>query len=109
MPAQPVARWDRRSGDGRIVSEGNRVEEAPVLTAAHRPARARRFDWVRFAEAYALLAGIVILGAVFGILRPESFLSWANITTILGSQAVLVVLTLALIIPLTAGDYDLSV
>jgi len=64
---------------------------------------------VRFAEAYALLGGIVVLGAIFGLLRPTIFLSWANITTILGSQAVLVVLTLALIIPLTAGDYDLSV
>ena len=79
------------------------------LAVSKRSAHRRRFDWVRFAEAYALLGGIVVLGAIFGVLRPASFLSWANITTILGSQAVLVVLTLALIIPLTAADYDLSV
>jgi predicted ABC-type sugar transport system permease subunit len=83
-----------------------KAEPARDVSSAARP---QRFDWVRFAEAYALLAGIVVLGAIFGVLRPATFLSWANITTILGSQAVLVVLTLALIIPLTAGDYDLSV
>ena len=69
----------------------------------------RRFSWVRFLEAYALLAALVLLGAVFGAIRPEAFLSWANISTMLGSQAVLVVLTMSLIIPLTAGDFDLSV
>jgi ribose transport system permease protein len=91
------------------MSESNGVEEAPSPAGDSRPAWARGLEWVRFAEAYALLTGIVVLGAIFGFLRPESFLSWANVTTILGSQAVLVVLTLALIIPLTAGDYDLSV
>jgi ribose transport system permease protein len=91
------------------VTETNHVGEAPSLAGQSRPTRGRSFDWIRFAEAYALLAGIIILGAIFGFLRPEAFLSWGNITTILGSQAVLVVLTLALIIPLTAGDYDLSV
>lgn len=69
----------------------------------------RRINWLRTAEAYALLVALVAIGAVFGFLRPESFLSWANISTMLGSQAVLVVLTLALIIPLTAGDFDLSI
>ena len=91
------------------MTETDRVGETPSLAGPSRPTRGRSFDWVRFAEAYALLAGIMVLGTIFGFLRPESFLSWGNITTILGSQAVLVVLTLALIIPLTAGDYDLSV
>lgn len=90
------------------MTETDRLDATPA-EAGDTTAPRRKFDWVRFAEAYALVAGIVVLGAIFGALRPESFLSWANITTILGSQAVLVVLTLALIIPLTAGDYDLSV
>lgn len=60
-------------------------------------------------ERYALLAvwGIVVI--VFGLLRPDTFLTTANFSTIFGSQAVLVVLTLALLAPLIAGDYDLSV
>jgi ribose transport system permease protein len=63
----------------------------------------------KLAEAYALVAALLVLVGVFGMLRPEAFLSWSNISTMLGSQAVLVVLTMALIIPLTGGDFDLSV
>ena len=47
--------------------------------------------------------------AVFSALRPDTFATSANFSTILGSQAVLVVLALGLIIVLTAGDYDLSI
>jgi ribose transport system permease protein len=61
------------------------------------------------AERYALLAAWGITCVVFGILRPDTFLTTSNFTTIFGSQAILVVLTLALLPPLTAGDYDLSV
>jgi ribose transport system permease protein len=46
---------------------------------------------------------------VFGALEPDSFLTSANFQTIFSSQAVLAVLALALLFPLTAGDYDLSV
>jgi ribose transport system permease protein len=51
----------------------------------------------------------VLVIAVFGALEPDSFLTGANFQTIFGSQAVLAVLALALLFPLTAGDYDLSV
>jgi ribose transport system permease protein len=60
-------------------------------------------------ERYALLAAWAVTCVVFGILRPDTFLTTSNFTTIFGSQAILVVLTLALLVPLTAGDYDLSV
>ncbi len=61
------------------------------------------------AERYALLAAWGVTCVVFGILRPDTFLTTSNFTTIFGSQAILVVLALALLPPLTAGDYDLSV
>jgi ribose transport system permease protein len=51
--------------------------------------------------------GLVIV--LFAALEPDTFLTAANFQTIFGSQAVLVVLTLGLLVPLTAGDYDLSV
>lgn len=60
-------------------------------------------------EAMALPIAWVAVFIVFGILKPDTFLTSANLSSILASQAVLVVVTLALIIPLTAGDYDLSV
>jgi len=51
-------------------------------------------------------AAVVVL---FGALEPDTFLTAANFQAIFGSQAVLVVLTLGLLLPLTAGEYDLSI
>lgn len=61
-----------------------------------------------FIQRFALLGVWVITIVIFGALRPETFLSIQNFSIIFGSQAVLVVLTMALLIPLTAGDYDMS-
>lgn len=63
-------------------------------------------DWF---ERLALLLVWAATIALFGYLRPDSFLTWSNFATILGSQSVIVVIALGLIIPLTAGDYDLSI
>jgi ribose transport system permease protein len=62
-----------------------------------------------FAYRWGLLVvwGVVIV--VFGLLKPDTFLTSSNFSTIFGSQAVLVILALALLIPLTVGEYDLSV
>ncbi len=74
------------------------------------PARKRsRSLLADFVERYALLAAWGATCVVFGLLRPDTFLTTSNFTTIFGSQAILVVLTLALLLPLTAGDYDLSI
>ena len=73
-----------------------------------RPRRSRSLA-AELLERYALLAVWGIVVVVFAILRPDTFFMTANFSTIFGSQAVLVVLTLALLPPLTAGDYDLSV
>jgi ribose transport system permease protein len=50
-----------------------------------------------------------VLIIVFSFLNPDTFPTAINFQTIFGSQAVLVVLTFALLVPLVAGDYDLSV
>jgi ribose transport system permease protein len=63
----------------------------------------------RNAERFALLAAWTVVIVVFGYLRPDTFLTASNFQTIFGSQSVLAVLTLALLPPLLAGDYDLSV
>jgi ribose transport system permease protein len=60
-------------------------------------------------ERFALVGAWAVVIAIFGILRPSSFLTMGNVGTILGSQATLVVVTLALLLVLVAGDYDLSV
>jgi ribose transport system permease protein len=70
---------------------------------------ARKNHWVEWGERYGLLIAWLVVIAFFSLLRPTTFFSWANFSTIFGSQAVLVVMTLGLIVPLTAGDYDLSI
>ena len=60
-------------------------------------------------ERYGLVIVWVAVIAIFGFLRPDTFLTWSNFSSIFGSEAVLVIVTLGLIIPLTAGDFDLSI
>lgn len=64
---------------------------------------------VDYAERYGLIVAWLVLIAIFGALRPNTFITWATFSTIFGSQAVLVVVTLGLIIPLTANDFDVSI
>ena len=82
--------------------------EAPEATPSRGTGR-RGWLSSELLEAIALPLAWLALIIVFGILRPETFLSGANLSSILASQAILVVVALGLIIPLTAGDYDLSV
>lgn len=77
-------------------------------TATERTEGARQ-AWIDRAERFGLVIAWLVVIGLFGVARPEIFLSWANFSTIFGSQAVLVMVALGLIIPLTAGDYDLSI
>ncbi len=60
-------------------------------------------------ERFGLLIAWILIISLFGALAPRTFLSWANFSSMFSSQAVLVIATLGLIIPLTAGDLDLSI
>ncbi len=83
-------------------------QDRPLDGPAARPRRGTGL-FVRRAEQFGLIVVWLVLIAIFGALRPDTFLTWPNLSTILGSQAVLVVVTLGLIIPLTANDFDLSI
>jgi ribose transport system permease protein len=81
-------------------------KSAPMrATRSSAPLRKALVEW---AERLGLFIAWAATIAIFGLIAPETFFTWANFSTILGSQAVLVVLTLGLLVPLTAGDYDLS-
>lgn len=80
--------------------------------AADQPQRRRLAPKIRASELlhrYALIPAWIVVIVFFGIKEPSTFLTTSNFSTIFGSQAVLVVITLGLLIPLTAGDYDLSI
>lgn len=69
----------------------------------------RRDDVTYQLERFGLVFVWLAFIALFGSVRPDTFLTWSNFSTIFGSEAVLVIVTLGLIIPLTAGDFDLSI
>jgi ribose transport system permease protein len=96
-----------------MTPSGQQVREATPDPSepkkADAPVARSRFLPGRSLEALALPIAWVVVIVIFGALRPGTFLSSANFASILASQAVLVVVSLALVIVLTAGDYDLSV
>jgi ribose transport system permease protein len=76
----------------------------------------RGAGWIRQAgardlgERIALPVAWAALCIAFSIAKPDTFPTTDNFfLNIFGSQSVQVVLTLALLLPLTAGDYDLTI
>jgi ribose transport system permease protein len=80
--------------------------EATVET---RAARRSAFSWKLWFEKYGLLVAWVLVILIIGYFKPVQMFAWNSYASMLGSNAMVVVLTLALIIPLTTGDFDLSV
>ena len=72
-------------------------------------ARPGRIRFGRSFERVALLLVWLGLIAVYGWAMPQSFLTWGNFSILFASYAPAAMLALAIIVPLTAGDYDLSV
>lgn len=81
----------------------------PPMSATVTPQRLFNGRRGRVIESAILPTAWLLLVVGFGVGNPSHFLTLANFSTIFGSQAVLFVLTMALLIPLTNGDIDLSV
>lgn len=61
------------------------------------------------AYTYSVIWALAIVVIVFGLLRPVTFLTLSNAQSILGSQAVLLMLAVGLTVPLAANEFDLSI
>jgi ribose transport system permease protein len=70
--------------------------------------RRGRFDR-RALSPFAMPALLVGLFVFFCIQAPETFASYTNFRITIGAQSIIVLLALALIVPMRAGDFDLSV
>jgi ribose transport system permease protein len=90
------------------AESGAETEADQARAASARPSTSSR-GGRNFVERTALIFVLLAVITFFGALRPDQFLTVSNLAAILGSQAVLVVLVCALIIPLTVGEYDLSI
>lgn len=92
------------------LETGNRPSAEPGSgEAAAVAARVRHSQRMRLIETFMLPAAWVVLVAGFSLALPSSFPTINNFSTIFGSNTVLFVLAMALLVPLTNGDIDLSV
>lgn len=103
MSAEPQVE-PRAPGDGSTTPEGQQEADRKDSAGGSLGSLTSQLA-VRYGLVIAWLAVIV----TFSLLRPDAFLTTSNFETILGSQAVLLTLTLALLPSLTAGEFDLSV
>jgi ribose transport system permease protein len=60
-------------------------------------------------ERWALVFAWAVVVLVFSLVEPSTYFTSGNFQTIFGSQAVLLMLALGLVLPLTTGDFDLSI
>lgn len=81
---------------------------APIVgRAADTPAARGRA--LRKIESSVIPLALIAVFVAFSLAEPGRYATVSNLAMMLASQAVLVLVTLALLLPLTAGDYDLSV
>jgi ribose transport system permease protein len=71
--------------------------------------RGGRGNLSQMIDRYGVIFAWIVVIALFGALRPNTFLTLDNFQTIFGTEASLLILSLALLIPLTVGEFDLSV
>jgi len=97
---------------GTIVTDASdsTTKLADQDLGAPEESRIRRPVADRF-EAFALPALLVLAALFFTVYGPTSntFLTTANIQVLLGGQAVVALVALALLVPLCANEWDLSV
>lgn len=89
------------------------VQTGPASAAEVRPPkaskrRARPQSWIQVAERFALPALLAATVVFFASWQP-AFKTSANINSLLTSQSVILVLAVGLIVPLLAGNFDLSI
>lgn len=58
---------------------------------------------------YAVVLALILMVAIFSILRPDTFFTQANLRSTLITQVALVVLALGISVPLATGEFDLSI
>lgn len=94
--------------EDRIATLEAKIQSLEAVVET-RAVRRPQFAWNIWFEKYGLLIAWVAIILILGFFKPVQMFAWNSYASMLGSNAMVVVLTLALIIPLTTGDFDLSV
>lgn len=83
------------------------VERDQARAARSTPTASDRV--IELAARYALIVLLVLAVAVCSLTLPDTFATAANIKSIASSQAIVALLSLAVVFPLIVGEFDLSV
>lgn len=89
-----------------IATRHVRDVEVPDSTVSPKAPAHRKPSLLARYGALGLLAVLVI---AFSALKPSTFPTYANLTTLLSTQTVVVILALGALLPLVCGEFDLSV
>ena len=93
--------------NANVEADAGRASEPS--TPGPEPSARRRAVVARLLADGGVVGFLLLLIIGFSIWLPDTFPTTANAQTILGSQAVPAILALAVVIPLVAGEFDLSV
>jgi len=93
--------------EDRIKALESKIQS--VESAMEASSVSNQWNWKDWFERYGLLLAWGVLILLLGAVKPEQMFAWNSYATMFGSNAMIVALTLALLLPLTTGDYDLSV
>lgn len=94
------------------MSITQRTDEHPAPNRNASAARAgtmARAVLARGLSRYGLIVAWIIVIVIFGTIEPSGFLSLGNASTILGTESVILIISLGLLAPLLCGDFDLSI
>ena len=94
---------------GNDAAVGNGPADRAGLTLAVAKSGRRLPSLAGLADRYGILVAWALIIGLFTVLEPNTFFTFANLQIVLGTQAVLLILALALLLPLTVGEFDLSV
>src|SRR5208282_945227 len=101
------SRLDHRRVD--LGGVGGNVDRQPRSSVMSRGA-GRSFSSVvtRAISVWGLLVLFVLLVIVFSLLKPDTFLTYFNIRSILSNKSVQLLVALSVYIPMVANQFDLS-
>jgi ribose transport system permease protein len=67
-----------------------------------------RLDLGTIATSYGVIIFLIVMVVVFSLLLPETFPTFDNVKEVLSDQSIPAMLALAAVLPLAAGEFDLS-
>ena len=98
---EPTFATDTGSGE-QSTQPAAKPARGPKEPVSHTPRSVAAARW-------ALPVILLLFVGLFSALRPDTFATTGNFTTILSQEAVLVLLALGAMLPLVVGEFDLSV